>query len=87
MDEPAKHGVYEVPWGLLWEKGLSIGTGQAPVKRYNVLLRDLILAGKASPDFIVSHDLPLEAAPDAYVALRQARGRLHQSHPEAADEG
>jgi len=28
---------------------------------------DLILAGKADPSFIVSHDLPLEAAPDAYA--------------------
>ena len=32
-----------------------------------MLLRDLILAGKADPSFIVSHDLPLEAAPDAYA--------------------
>lgn len=64
--ETAKQGEYTLPLGKLWEKGLQVGTGQAPVKRYNVLLRDLILAGKASPDFIVSHDLPLEAAPDAY---------------------
>ena len=31
-----------------------------------MLLRDLIIAGKVDPSFIISHDLPLEAAPDAY---------------------
>jgi glutathione-independent formaldehyde dehydrogenase len=75
VDAQAKKGVFELPWGKLWEKGLQVGTGQAPVKRYNVLLRDLILAGKASPNIIVSHDLPLEAAPDAYAQFdRRADG-------------
>ena len=55
------------PLGKLLEKGLMIGAGQAPVKRYNVLLRDLIFAGKVDPSFIISHDMPLEAAPDAYA--------------------
>ena len=36
------------------------------MKKYNVLLRDLILAGKANPSFIISHNLPMEAAPEAY---------------------
>ena len=40
--------------------------GQAPVKRYNVYLRDLILAGVAKPSIIVSQRLPLAEAPDAY---------------------
>lgn len=62
----AKHGDYTLPWGMIFEKGLKVGTGQAPVKRYNAQLRDLILTGKANPDLIVSHHLPLEAAPDAY---------------------
>jgi glutathione-independent formaldehyde dehydrogenase len=43
-----------------------MGTGQAPVKRYNRQLRDLIIAGKASPSFLVSHELPLEQAPEGY---------------------
>jgi glutathione-independent formaldehyde dehydrogenase len=29
-------------------------------------LRDLIAAGKAEPSFIVSHELPLDRAPEAY---------------------
>lgn len=43
-----------------------MGTGQCPVARYNRHLRDLIIAGRAAPSFIVSHELPLEDAPDAY---------------------
>ncbi len=66
VDAQASKGVYEIPWAQLFEKGISVGSGQAPVKRYNVLLRDLILAGKADPSFIISHDMPLEGAPDAY---------------------
>jgi glutathione-independent formaldehyde dehydrogenase len=45
---------------------LSIEIGQAPVKRYNVYLRDLILARIAKPSFFVSHRLPLQSAPEAY---------------------
>lgn len=66
VDPQASKGVYEIPWALLFEKGISVGAGQAPVKRYNVLLRDLIIAGKVDPSFIISHDMPLEGAPDAY---------------------
>jgi glutathione-independent formaldehyde dehydrogenase len=40
--------------------------GQAPVKQYNVYLRDLIVAGLAKPSFIVSHRIPIDEAPEAY---------------------
>jgi glutathione-independent formaldehyde dehydrogenase len=73
VDEKAKQGIFEIPWGQAFNKGLTIGMGQAPVKRYNEYLRDLIIAGKAKPSFIVSHRLPLEAAPDAYKRF-DARG-------------
>lgn len=66
VDGDAKHGRFQTAWGDIFEKGLRIGTGQTPVKQYNVYLRDLIIAGRAKPSFIVSHRLPLEAAPDAY---------------------
>jgi glutathione-independent formaldehyde dehydrogenase len=64
--EAAKQGRFQLPWGKLWEKGITVGRGQAPVKRYNVRLRDLIIAGRARPSFIVSHRLPLSDAPSAY---------------------
>ncbi len=66
VNEQAKQGIFEIPWGQVFDKGLTIGMGQAPVKRYNEYLRDVIIAGKAKPGFIVSHRLPLDAAPDAY---------------------
>ena len=43
-----------------------MGTGQYAVKRYNTELRDLIIAGKATPSLLVSHELPLDQAADAY---------------------
>jgi glutathione-independent formaldehyde dehydrogenase len=52
--------------GKAFEKGLRLGTGQTNVKRYNRFLRDLIIAGRAKPSFVVSHELPLDQAPEAY---------------------
>jgi len=65
-DELSKQGRIAFDWGLLWQKGQTVGTGQANVKAYNRALRDLIAAGKAKPSFIVSHQLPLGDAADAY---------------------
>ncbi|MEU8299596.1 glutathione-independent formaldehyde dehydrogenase [Micromonospora sp. NPDC048909] len=53
--------------GKLFEKGQRIGTGQANVKAYNRYLRDLIIAGRARPSFVVSKQIPLDDAPDAYA--------------------
>ena len=65
-DALAKKGQIAFDWGLFWFKGLHVGTGQAPVKRYNRYLRDLIHNDKVKPSFIVSHTLSLDEAPDAY---------------------
>lgn len=66
VDEEAKKGRFTLSLGAAWDKGLMVRMGQARVKRYNVYLRDLIVAGRAKPSFIVSHRLPLEQAPEAY---------------------
>ena len=65
-DETAKQGMIAISFGKFFEKGLAVGTGQCNVKRYNRYLRDLIIAGRASPGFVVSHQLPLDKAPEAY---------------------
>jgi len=65
-DAQSKQGYISFPFGKLFEKGLTIGTGQCNVKAYNRYLRDLIIAGKAKPSFVVSHRLPLSDAKDAY---------------------
>ena len=65
-DELAKKGQIAFDFGEFFTKGQRIGTGQANVKAYNRRLCKLIEEGKASPSFIVSHELPLEQAPDGY---------------------
>jgi len=65
-DEHAKQGMLLVAMGKLFEKGQVMGTGQCNVKRYNRQLRDMITAGRAKPSFVVSHELSLNEAPDAY---------------------
>lgn len=64
--ELAKSGRIAFDYGQFFTRGQHMGTGQAPVKRYNRHLRDLIIAGRASPSFIVSHELSLEEAPEGY---------------------
>lgn len=65
-DKLAKQGQIAFDFGSFWFKGQKMGTGQANVKAYNRKLRDLIAAGKAKPSVIVSHELKLDQAPDAY---------------------
>ncbi|AKG42305.1 theronine dehydrogenase-like Zn-dependent dehydrogenase [Streptomyces xiamenensis] len=69
--ESAKHGELLFKMGRFFEKGLRMGTGQANVKAYNRQLRDMIVAGRATPSFLVSHRLPLSEAPDAYQHFDQ----------------
>ena len=71
VDEHARQGMLLVAIGALFEKGLRVGTGQANVKRYNRQLRDMISEGRATPSFVVSHQLPLEQAPAAYQKFDQ----------------
>jgi glutathione-independent formaldehyde dehydrogenase len=75
VDRAAKKGQFQLPLGDIFDKGLTIGMGQTPVKKYNAYLRDLIIAGRAKPSFIVSHRLTLDEAPAAYAKFdRRADG-------------
>ena len=65
-DDLARHGRTRLEFGDFWFKGQHLGTGQCPVKRYNRHLRSLIALDKVKPSWIVSHDLPLDQAPEAY---------------------
>ncbi len=64
--EAAARGRISFDFGMSFIKGQQIGTGQCPVMRYNRQLRDLIIAGRATPSFLVSHELPLQQAPQGY---------------------
>src|SRR3954471_10687572 len=65
-DQGAQQGRIGFDYGTFFSKGQHMGTGQAPVKRYNRQLRDLIIAGRAQPSFLVSHELSLDEAPEGY---------------------
>jgi len=61
--------------GQFFHKGLTMASGQCPVKRYNRHLMELVREDRAHPSFIVSHELPLDEAPQGYA------------HFDARDEG
>jgi glutathione-independent formaldehyde dehydrogenase len=65
--ESARRGDYEIPWGMLFKKGVQIGLGRDHDERYNDHLRDAIVSGRINPGTIVSHRLPLREAPDAFA--------------------
>lgn len=65
-DPLAKKGHMDFDFGNFWMKGMSMATGQANVKSYNRELCSLISSGKAKPSAIVSHELSLDEAPEAY---------------------
>lgn len=66
-NENAAQGELLFRVGRFFEKGQTMGTGQADAKQYAHHLRDLIVAGRATPSFVVSQELPLADAPDAYA--------------------
>ena len=74
VDENAKRGALSINFGQLFEKGLRLGTGQCNVKQYNAYLRDMIIAGRAKPSFVVSHEVSLEEAAPSYEKFDRREG-------------
>jgi glutathione-independent formaldehyde dehydrogenase len=72
-DKLERRGQMAFDFGQFWFKGQSMGTGQANVKAYNRLLSRLIEKDKVKPSWIVSHELPLEQAPEAYKNFDQRK--------------
>src|SRR5438045_1379428 len=64
-------GVYGLPYdafplGQLFDKGLSLKMGQAPVHAHIDRLMDLVQAGRLRGEDVISHRLPLSEGPKAY---------------------
>jgi threonine dehydrogenase-like Zn-dependent dehydrogenase len=59
------------PVGVAMNKNLTLRLGQCNVRRYMPHLLDLIREGTIDAKGIISHRLPLEAAPDAYDIFRK----------------
>lgn len=65
-NKQSKQGIFPIPVADIFDKSLTIGSGQAPVKKYNEYLRDLIVNGRATPGKIVSHHIQIDEVPNAY---------------------
>jgi threonine dehydrogenase-like Zn-dependent dehydrogenase len=65
---PGVYGGYldKVPIGAAFAKGLTLKMGQTHVHRYMPMLMRLIEEGAMDSSFVISHRLPLDAAPEAY---------------------
>jgi glutathione-independent formaldehyde dehydrogenase len=72
-DKLERRGQMAFDFGMFWFKGQKMGTGQCPVKAYNRFLSRLIEQEKVKPSWIVSHQLPLEQAPEAYRNFDERR--------------
>lgn len=64
-------GVYGPPWNLVnigaaMNKGLTMKGGQCDVKRYMPHLLEHIRKGRFEPRALITHRVPLEAAPEMY---------------------
>ncbi len=71
-------GVYigmldKIPFGAAMSKGLTFKMGQTHVQRYLQPLLHRIEAGDIDPSFVVTHQLKLDDAPQAYKTFRDKK--------------
>jgi glutathione-independent formaldehyde dehydrogenase len=64
---PLATGHLSAPWGTFFRKGVHIGFGRTNDERYNRRLRDLIIAGRAHPGFVVTQRISFEDIPKTYA--------------------
>ena len=65
-------GVYsgfidKIPFGVAFAKGLTLRMGQTHVQKHMRPLLDRIQRGEIDPSFIITHEVPLANAADAYT--------------------
>jgi alcohol dehydrogenase len=68
-------GVYGMPYdafplGQIFDKGITMRFGQAPVQKYIDELIGIVERGEIKLDDIITHRLPLTEAPHAYQIFR-----------------
>jgi threonine dehydrogenase-like Zn-dependent dehydrogenase len=68
-------GVYggfidKFPAGSMMNRSLTIKTGQCHVQRYLKPLLERIQNGEIDPSFVITHELPLEQAPEGFAMFR-----------------
>jgi threonine dehydrogenase-like Zn-dependent dehydrogenase len=62
-----------IPFGAAMNKGLTMKMGQTHVQRYHKQLLAKVEAGEIDPSFVITHRLPLDAAPEAYKTFRDKK--------------
>jgi threonine dehydrogenase-like Zn-dependent dehydrogenase len=72
-------GVYggsidKFPIGAAFAKGLTLKMGQTHVHKYMRPLLERIRRGDIDPSFVISHEVSLDRAPDAYRMFRDKEG-------------
>jgi glutathione-independent formaldehyde dehydrogenase len=79
-------GRLTVPWSTFFAKGVSVKFGRTHDRRYTVLLRDLVLSGRARPGAIVTHHGGLADAPELYREFDRRAGGVIKAvlHPNQA---
>jgi len=68
-------GVYvgagdKIPLGALMNKGLTLKTGQTHMQKYMPICLERIENGDIDPSFIITHEVPLDDAPQAYETFK-----------------
>jgi S-(hydroxymethyl)glutathione dehydrogenase/alcohol dehydrogenase len=63
------------PFAQMFDKGLRLRCGQAPVHNYVDELVDLVASRKVTLDDIITHELPLADAPHAYEIFNDKQDR------------
>lgn len=71
-------GVYggfldKMPMGAAFAKGLNFKMGQTHVQKYMPALLDMILSGGIDPSFLITHNLDLNDAPEAYKLFQEKK--------------
>ncbi|AQZ62847.1 Threonine dehydrogenase and related Zn-dependent dehydrogenases [[Actinomadura] parvosata subsp. kistnae] len=76
-------GVYggfvdKFPMGTVMNRSLTIRTGQCHVQRYTEPLLERIRAGEIDPSFVISHRMPLSAAPHAFDLFKHKQDECNK---------
>jgi threonine dehydrogenase-like Zn-dependent dehydrogenase len=71
-------GVYggfldKLPFGAIFNKGVTLKMGQTHMMRYMRPLLSLIEEGKIDPSFVITHRVPLTKAPEMYETFAEKR--------------
>lgn len=75
---PAARGVYHYPLGTIWDKGITVGGSQCPVKLYDRQLRNLVIAGGANPGTIITHHIDIEQGLEMYERFDKREDGVHK---------